>query len=442
MSDYLKLTTDGLKLYRLIPERMEYKQRQDGSKFVVKHSKTKEIVATFDNAKDCSNWFYEESPIENIFELLREHIVIEPVVTIATLLSVIDKFPELKTLVQLLYPGDKTFPIEQPAELLMLRSSGVIDEHRYFSSFYEAGFINNTNYGLSTEIGYDPYFSVYQYGKEIGRNLRSISLYELLFGVFSVLGHVLPPENYTLKKDGLYQGVLRVADPLRRLNNICEVEEDVTLQDIFSLVKSNPELMEFLKHYSWCKPIELFHEEALKPNDDPEPNLWHLEVYRDMVLCCGEDKAELRDQTNFDCGFHGIGEISEAEKEFFQEQIDKLTKEKEETIRNQDFSKAAQLRQQIEELKTRTHANYGVSSSPTNHLAHLQIHLQEKFPIHMYSLANGIRNNFIGTGEYKTKYTLLDILDAIYWDISFYGGPEQDRETMHTLVEASFPSEP
>lgn len=198
-----------------------------------------------------------------------------------------------------------------------------------------------------------------------------------------------------LSKDGLSQNKwnsksrtheevpLEEMTVLRHLRDICIIKSGTTLLDIMSFVERNDLLKVIIAEYSWCSHIDKFHaqvheERASKP--DPDDKMDCLEIYW--------HGSYYKQAFDIDTGFHGINSLG-----------DKVT--------------------------------YSVSYSPMSDLAHLPVTLNDRCQI----LGKNREVLFDG----KKHFTLLEVLDAIYWDISFMGGPEDNSaflEEMNDRVES------
>ncbi len=164
-----------------------------------------------------------------------------------------------------------------------------------------------------------------------------------------------------------------------------EVEESVTLADVMKLVRDNKNLTKFISQYSWCKSIDKFHERLdLKPKIDENDDIDYLEVYQCFFLNTYEDKTFV----DKGCAFHGVG------------------------------------RKIIESLNRPEH--YSMSLTDLEDMMALQVKINENFQI--------FKDHEI-ICECKQPITFLEFLDAIYWDISFHGGPEENEAVKEDLNE-------
>lgn len=201
------------------------------------------------------------------------------------------------------------------------------------------------------------------------------------------------------------------------LRSRCEIAEGTTLKQIFEAVDRYRLLKLVISQYSWCRQIDAFHAQAQEPNrfdpDDTDP-IDYLELYHHPeVHKATETKKHpggLRERTitiDFETsvGFHGIG--SAVGKE------DDLACRKDGNIQ------------------------YSVSYSPMWKLAELPVKLNKSFDVYEPFDPNKHNRNkhpeklLTATRE----YTLLEVLDAIYWDISFMGGPDDNAEFLEHMNE-------
>jgi hypothetical protein len=181
---------------------------------------------------------------------------------------------------------------------------------------------------------------------------------------------------------------------LSHLRTGCDIEDGVTLLDFFRAVDKYELLKLFVAQYSWCRDLDVFHKEAERPplrlyrEDEPEPDkLSYLEIFRRAALKkYGPDEW---------VDFHGIGEGRE------------------------EYGTAG---------KTQA---YSVSCTPMYDLARLPLRLNRRCEFRDERDRRNVRVLWAG----DTQFTLLDILDAVYWDISFYGGPEDNAEFLSSMRE-------
>lgn len=168
----------------------------------------------------------------------------------------------------------------------------------------------------------------------------------------------------------------KIQSALCVLRCACHIDADVTLADIFRAVEQDPELVRFLEQWSWCD-LDAFHTEARKPATAAS-DLSYIEIAKYFEW----DEHEAQETVDVS----GIGEPDE---------------------------------------HGMTH--YGIDFTPVNQLVHLPVRLRPRMEI---------RKDHKTLGEAPCTFTLLDVLGWIYWEISFYGSPE-DRDRQGAELQES-----
>jgi hypothetical protein len=166
------------------------------------------------------------------------------------------------------------------------------------------------------------------------------------------------------------------------LREACKIEEGTTLLDIFRIVDKYPMLKAFISQYSWCRPIDEFHAQAQEPmrTKDNEP-IVALEIF--WSVGCIENTL------HFYADFHGFGAA-------FPD---------------------------VEHPSGTGRQSCSVSACPLYDLAGLPVVLDEKI------LLDDSRT----TRTMLKCFSLLDVLDAIYRDIGFHGGPVEKKAFFERL---------
>lgn len=143
-------------------------------------------------------------------------------------------------------------------------------------------------------------------------------------------------------------------------------------------------LKSFISFYSWCPSINELNLDAFTPvTEDKKSNIKYLRISWSASDFKWKNKKEFNESPDF----IGVG-------------IDE------------------------EGLETR----HSVSYCPLYEIAYLPVVLDTTFKIFEESVLKS-KDLYESTKD----FTLLDILDAIYWDISFVGGPKQKEEFLDKL---------
>jgi hypothetical protein len=180
------------------------------------------------------------------------------------------------------------------------------------------------------------------------------------------------------------------------LRDSCEIAKGTTLQNIFDIVDSYKLLKTFISQYSLCKDIEAFHKQAKETPqwEKDEEKIEYLEIKHTP------NTSDYKSKTSYSThvGFYGVGPTP-----------DKIT--------------------------------YSISYSPMYKLSHLPVKLNKNFIIkEPYNRKTHNKDNMPkNLVKATTDFSLLEILDGIYWDISFMGGPEENEkfiESMNDRLEA------
>lgn len=175
--------------------------------------------------------------------------------------------------------------------------------------------------------------------------------------------------------DGVCLGV--VDEPIRCLRDACEIADGVVLGDIFDWVESWPEVVAFLADYSWC-PVEEFHAAARRPvaGEEERDGVIGMEIRRGVELCTLPgygNSIEVSDEVVL------IGEDGE---------------------------------------------EYSTSFYPVEKMVKLPVRIKRQVKVWRWTDDAGIEDVFIG----EATFSLLEVLDALYFDMSFFGGPEETAE--------------
>ena len=170
------------------------------------------------------------------------------------------------------------------------------------------------------------------------------------------------------------------------LREHCTIADDVTLADIFAMVESNKYLTAFISQYSSCHQIYSMHEQIKETwrnseKEEDEIDVDYLEVYWHV----GNNDYGKRKSFYVTTGLHGIVEG------------------------NTD--------------------QYSMSLTPLYEMAHLPVKLNNSIKIYKpFDFKNPKAVEIVVDSE--QGFTLLEVLDAIYEDLSFYGGSDEQKQEL------------
>lgn len=172
--------------------------------------------------------------------------------------------------------------------------------------------------------------------------------------------------------------------PFQCIRDTVDIEPDVTLGDIFRMVEADEILTNFIACYSYCGWIGEFHEAAKEPlTKEDSGEVVALEISH--VLEVHDYDGKFPTSIEYWQNFSGVG---------------------------RDGGE---------------HPFYSVSYTPVNELVHLPVMLNKKVKC--------MRNWTEKLLEGEKEFSLLEVLDCIYYDISFHGGPKDNATFIEELDE-------
>jgi len=163
---------------------------------------------------------------------------------------------------------------------------------------------------------------------------------------------------------------------ISQLREATTIDPDVTLSDIFRAVESDTKLKEFLGPYSWCD-MDAYHQEIKRPTSGKCDDLKCIEITSYF-------EARLGDEGQIVLGIQGVGHDS--------------------TV-------------------------WGIDFTPINELANTLVRLNSSLDYYVEGESKDM--------GYHYCYSLLDILDTIYFEISFHGKPKDRDAVAESLKEMS-----
>ena len=188
-------------------------------------------------------------------------------------------------------------------------------------------------------------------------------------------------EEVLLKNDNIFAG----------LRSECEIDEGVTLGDIFNLVDKNEHIKNFLSNYCLLN-IDAHHASALREPEEHE-RLSYLTIDWSAEVWLYDEHNDLDLYPHF-CGF-----------------------------KDEDGDDN----------------RYGLDFTPLSQLVYLPVKLNTDSSIHiMGEKERGKGWKLEGRPAYiecERCFSLLDILDGIYWEIGFHGNPEDKEGKIEEINE-------
>lgn len=208
-------------------------------------------------------------------------------------------------------------------------------------------------------------------------------------------------------------------DPYRYLLKSCKIEDGFTLDHLFKIVSNqsytlnlimrNCWIESYIAHYRANRDSWVLADHQYAPDGIEYLELyWYPEVddYGTAPYLFGADMPN----------FHGIGwELQEDKWEDWNKE-------------EPSWRKGARI-------------SWGIDFSPIETLLHLPIRLNEKFAIRdsiknwsLYDESIPVERRGI-LAEVKKKYTLQNVIEGVFWELSFYGSPSDKDEKSEELKE-------
>lgn len=222
--------------------------------------------------------------------------------------------------------------------------------------------------------------------------------------------------NEESKKNIIKEGYYEVApvvledefDIFSHLRRVCDIDSNVTLRDIMNFVRSNKLLESFIGAYSWANEIKEYHELL-----DKEPSV-------------SENVKELQ-----------ISWTTDEVVEYENPKRKDLEIEKPSFVLNHDFCGIGPAGEEAEHWGGDPNENirFSISGNIDDFLdIPLKINQESlEYRKIFFPQEGGVKTTTILKGE--ADFALLDILDAIYWDITFYGSPSDSKKFHDDLAE-------
>ena len=380
----LKLTQNGFEYYDYDREAIQFKNLKnewENGVYYIKNKVTGERVAKFKSDLERDKFWYVPKPLKgSIICHLKDGLTIAPEVTIQDFVKILDDthiiaFPCLIPRISLGI-WEKTTGNE------IARKAEIQDNH--FRLVGTNDFDPNSQELLTINHNLDIF------GCHAEANINLLDALQIVFGMEK-------EDHITIRKNGFFNQYGNEFDPVDCLMEHCDFEDDLKLIDVFELVANNETLKAFLTVYSSAPHINAFHTVARRKTER-ETNITQLEV---------SDSGEIYHHKShcwFDWGYEFDGS-GPPEANMFSE----------------------------EEPIPKT-IGYAVDLVPINDISRLPLHLNHEYKIVEYGNIKNEKLNRIEHFKGQRDFRVLDVLDAIYDEITFHGTPSKQAKFYDALV--------
>jgi len=184
-----------------------------------------------------------------------------------------------------------------------------------------------------------------------------------------------------------------------------DVDYEFTLRDVINSVVNSKIPLSFLKEMLHCSYLEEYQAEMKSKRFKSDANIEYLEVY-----WLG-DRDELADGSSW--SFHGVG------PEGF--------------VADPGHYSTEELCKLLYETEGGYRQNWAIELSPMYELANYPVKISKEMIIADWS-KDGIDNKKI---DFKPSITLIELLYAIFWEISFFGNPTKRMKEKEALDKSS-----
>jgi len=252
MSDLIKLTSDGVKLYSWSGINRKYTENKP---------KIWTIWSELRNSCEIASDF----TFGKLIEIIKSDPEFDCFVSIMTGSSDFD-------VVMLTEDYDKDGPDLDAVDILSIERNICVNEKNIS---IEPTF-DITKVSLDSKLVLNKHSSLFQDGKKICEGYFGYSLYDICKTLFHKF---LRHEPSFLTKNGLCDVFGNEVDnPIGCLFQPCSIGENVTLEDVFKVVEKDDLMKEFITHFSGID-INNFHLNAFKANAVPNPDLLFAKIY-------------------------------------------------------------------------------------------------------------------------------------------------------------------
>lgn len=435
MSDKLTLTKNGFRSHRWDGEsysKLRTKKAEDG--IIVYDRKTKEEIARYPTMEDFEKLYWiDETDKERFWvSILRTTPIIEDGCTVQDFINAIKQHEALDLTCQELFGENWADNIPKGCSVNIYRVAHIIDGQLSIHSSTiptdDGKELLNVAKKMKIRIGTLKPHPVFPDSKNFVQNeeyeeLYCMSLLEIMDGLFGNGWWALQEDVWWTEhdkrksvffdKDDSGQLFLRyetgeeIENGFKYILHPVEILCDLTVNGIFDWMERNPTITFFISGYSWCGAIREFHEEAKNKNhpDDQGEKLNSTEISRHFQIHKGHRSNP--DWVHDDLHFGGLGDVREEDKKMY---------EKHGNCPDQQ--------------------SYAIEFSPVSHYSSLPLVLNREIEF-MIGPKYG-RSKLIEPAKSiavaESEFTLLDILDAIYDEISFNGTPAKRDAQKDELI--------
>lgn len=391
--------------------RSEHNIKKIDGKHVISRKEDGKVLGKYDTREEAEERFWKRVEKDHAWTLLRSPVTIEEGIAVADIRDLIENNAELEVFCSKVFPFYEVTDI--PDYVRIFRRGNISQGELTFSLMYEERPVYEDPLAYPLPFAsvpgviIDNVTKVYDYiGNVVFEGEYDLSLLDVLVALFGTA-----QEPVFLSKDGLTTESGETVEPFKVLLAPVTVADGMTVGEVFDFVAKDEDLQIFIAMYSWCRSITEFHEEAKKPNPEPDEednHLFHALLDRSIDVHLADryyDKTHLEEGIDF----HALGKCSGSTLEHYQ----KYSKEP--------------------PPETET---YSLSGSHASVYAKLPLKVDEMVEVWQrptFSRKGKIKTEQKLLAKVRCSMTLLEVLDGIYWDISFYGGPAKRDNFMKDL---------
>lgn len=354
----------------------KYFIKKTEDKFNVIEKPTDKILATYNSKKEADNYFWNEIECDSILRYLNHQIEIPQQLQIKDIFALIDSHPELKILLSHIFPSFEDLGYKKAGHIIISGYAN-IKEDNVIESLYISNTPPTREHDSAPLMLSNKYF-IRKDGKtiyEVDKKYTLLELFYYLFGQFHADPHVV------LTKEGLFEGGIKCEgdESLQYLFSECTLEDNYSILDLFEFVNSIELLKIFIQMYSSCFNFDEFYIESKKstPDQEDEDPLTATEIYLHSSFCSKKKVSWF--QLDFD--LHG---------------------------------------------RSKSKKTYAIEYSPVNQYSRLPLKIKNQRFVFDSSSGMPKKPAFM-----VIKHpTLLDILDAVFDEISYHG----DIETRDAFI--------